>query len=108
MATFSLVASAWKSTKIILVRFFASSTNSSTFSNGQLIIGINVRPWIEITATSCELNLTKVKPFPGFDSGKFAGRTNLSASSIKSKIERLSHVWFPSVTTLTPCSNKNL
>jgi len=70
MATFSEVASAWKSTKMMGVRRCSSDNTASTPRNGQSMGGMNTRPCRLITATGMPIcESTTVNPRPGTPGG---------------------------------------
>ena len=81
-ATFSLVASAWKSTSTTCARARASSTSSSTTSNGLTGVVRKSRPERFKTATGVPSSAAAtVSPRPGEPAARFAGRTTRSELS---------------------------
>ena len=76
IATFSLVASAWKSTTTTGACERASSTSWSTISHGETAASTKSCPRRLITATATPLRAsTTVIPRPGSCEPAFAGRT---------------------------------
>ena len=75
IATFSLVSSAWKSTKIASARPSSSPRSSSMTGKGERSTRMWSRPLRLTTATRIPAASTIVWPRPGLPSGKLAGRT---------------------------------
>ena len=76
MAIFSLVASAWRSTTMVSASVWASSTRASTMRNGEMPVPMKTWPMRLMTATSTPPAAARtVRPRPGLDGGKLAGRT---------------------------------
>ena len=70
MATFSLVASAWKSTKITGVSWRSSSTQAAMAGNGLSSVWfMKVRPCRFTTATLHFLDSKTMQPLPGVPAG---------------------------------------
>ena len=78
-ATFSLVASAWKSTITTGASARASSTRPSTISQGETGVSSEIEPSRLSTATATPLRASKlVRPRPGVSAPWFAGRITRS------------------------------
>ena len=79
MAVFSLVASAWKSTRIILAS--SPSSTASAVRKGLSVFGSSVkRPWRFTTASGPAGVSKTAQPRPGHWGAKFAGRTTRGSS----------------------------
>jgi len=81
-ATFSLVASAWKSTTTTDAAARASSTSASTISHGETGVGRKSWPSRLRTATRTPLRAsTTARPRPGASAPEFAGRITRSLAA---------------------------
>src|SRR5512133_11186 len=105
-ATFSLVASAWKSTSTTRAPRRASSTSSSTTSNGPT--GVFRKSWPSrlTTATGVPSAAGRtVSPRPGEPDATFAGRTTRSDSAKYGPISGRRQTWLPSVIASAPAAS---
>jgi len=104
-AIFSLVASAWTSTRTSRVSAVAAVTSSSITSNIAVAGCRNSEPRTLITARRAPFEVgTTTRPRPGDERETFAGRATRSEPARYSPISVRRNAWLPSVIASAPAA----